>query len=106
MKKKSGLLLLLSWLAGLVGLILGLTLEPFWFARFGSLIVLFAVMSEYTLLHGELKILYDSLESNSTLREINDITPSRWHQKKVRLTHITLVAGTLIWGFGDLLIII
>ncbi|MDX1351456.1 MAG: hypothetical protein R3254_00490 [Thiomicrorhabdus sp.] len=104
MKKKSGLLLLLSWLAGLVGLVLGLTLEPLWFARFGSVVVLFAVMSEYSLLHGELKILYDSLEANVTIKEIDDITPSRWHQKKVHLTHITLITGTLIWGFGDLLL--
>jgi len=45
MQKKSGLLLLLAWLAGLVGLILGLVLEPLWFARFGSLVVLFSLMS-------------------------------------------------------------
>jgi len=104
MKKKSGLLLLISWLAGIIGLILGLTLEPIWFARFGSLIVLFAVMSEYSQLHSELKIIYDNLESHSTIKEIDDITPSSWHQKKAFLTHITLVIGTLIWGFGDLLI--
>lgn len=104
MKKKSGLLLLLSWLAGLIGLVLGLALEPMWFARFGSLVVLLAIMSEYTLIHNELKILYESLEHNTSIKEITDITPSRWHQKKVWLTHVTVVVGTLIWGFGDLLL--
>jgi len=104
MKKKSGLLLLLSWVAGGIGLILGLTIEPLWFARFGSLMVLLTAMSEYSLMHSELNILYEQLENNNTIREIDDIVPSRWHQKKVRLTHITLVLGTLIWGFGDLLL--
>lgn len=104
MKKKSGLLLLLSWIAGGIGLILGLFLEPMWFARFGSLIVLFAVMSEYTLLHNELRIIYDNLENNNSISKITDITPSRWHQKKMWLTHLTVILGTLIWGFGDLLI--
>jgi len=104
MKKKSGLLLLLSWVAGVVGLFLGLTIEPLWFARFGSLMVLLTAMSEYSLLHSELNILYEKLENNDTIEEITDIMPSRWHQKKVHLTHITLVLGTLIWGFGDLLI--
>lgn len=101
-KKKSGLLLLLAWLTGLLGLALGLLFEPVWFARFGSLIVLFSAMSEYTLLHGELNRLYSRLENAQ--EEVTDLTPSRWHQKKVWLTHITLIGGTLIWGFGDLLL--
>lgn len=104
MKKKSGLLLLLAWLSAAIGLILGLALEPLWFARFGSLVVLFAVMSEYTLLHNELRILYDNIENNQSISQIEDITPSRWHQKKMWLTHLTVILGTLIWGFGDLLL--
>lgn len=102
-KKKSGLLLLLAWLTGLLGLALGLLFEPIWFARFGSLIVLFSAMSEYSLLHNELNRLYSRLE-NTEDNEVPDLTPSRWHQKKVFLTHITLIVGTLIWGFGDLLL--
>lgn len=104
MKKKSGLLLLLAWLSAAIGLIVGLALEPLWFARFGSLVVLFAVMSEYTLLHNELRILYDNIENNQSISQIEDITPSRWHQKKMWLTHLTVILGTLIWGFGDLLL--
>ena len=103
MKKKSGLFLLLAWIAGGIGLILGLAFEPIWFARFGSLVVLFAVMSEYIMFHSELKIIYDNLENHKSIKEITDITPSRWHQKKMWLTHLTVILGTLIWGFGDLL---
>lgn len=104
MQHKSGLWILSAWAFGLIGLILGLLLEPMWFARFGSVIVLFAVMSEYSLLHGELNRLYMRLEKVDAGDDIPDLTPSKWHLKKVWLSHVTLVAGTLIWGFGDLLL--
>ncbi len=104
MQKKSGLLLILAWLSGLLGLLLGLVLEPLWFARFGSLVVLFSLMSEYTLLHSELNRLYAGLSKVDSEDDIPDLSPSKWHNKKVWLSHITIVVGTLIWGFGDLLI--
>ena len=43
----SGLCLLMSWLLGAAGFLLGLAIEPMWFARFGSLVVLFALMGEF-----------------------------------------------------------
>ena len=104
MKKKSALLLVLAWIMGVVGLILGVWLDPLWFARFGSLIVLFSAMSEYSLLHGELNRLYDRLEKVDADMDMPDLTPSKWHFKKVWVSHLTLVLGTLIWGFGDLLL--
>jgi len=104
MLRKSGLLILLAWASGLIGLILGVSLEPLWFARFGSVIVLFAVMSEYSLLHGELNRLYMRLETVDAEDDMPNLSPSKWHLKKVWLSHITLVVGTLIWGFGDLLL--
>lgn len=104
MRKKSGLLLLLAWAAGLVGLVLGIWLEPLWFARFGSLVVLFSVMSEYSLLHGELNVLYQRLEKVDADMDMPDLKPSKWHLKKVWMSHITIVIGTLIWGFGDLIL--
>jgi len=104
MQKKSGLLLVMAWVAGLVGLIMGIAFEPSWFARFGSLIVLFSVMSEYFLLHGELNILYQRLEKVMAEDDMPDLTPSKWHLKKVWVSHVTIIAGTVIWGFGDLLL--
>lgn len=104
MSKKSALFLLLAWSSGLIGLILGLTVETTWFARFGSLVVLFAMMSEYALLHKQLAILYDDLDSHRTINDIEVIKPSKWHRKKVWFSHITVILGTLIWGFGDLLL--
>ncbi len=104
-KKKSVLLLLIAWALGVLGLVLGLIFDPLWFARFGSLVVLFAAMSEYSLLHGELNRLYLRLEKVDADMDMPDLTPSKWHLKKVALSHITLIAGTLIWGFGDLLLL-
>lgn len=103
MQKKSGLLLVLAWLAGLLGLILGLVIEPLWFARFGSLVVLFSLISEYLLLHSELNILYARLSKIDSDDDIPDLSPSKWHIKKVWAAHFTVIAGTLIWGFGDLI---
>jgi hypothetical protein len=100
--KRSGVLLVTAWVMAGIGLLNGLLLEPIWFARFGSLVVLFAVMSEYALLHGELDTLYQRLEHVHAQDDMPDLTPSKWHRKKVWLTHLTVVGGTLIWGFGDL----
>jgi len=95
--------LLAAWVLGVVGLGLGLLVSPMMFARFGSLIVLFALIGEFALLKGELSRLYDSLSDDSDgLVHSKDFTPSRWHNKKGLLLHVTIVAGTIIWGFGDL----
>ncbi|WP_319381524.1 hypothetical protein [Thiomicrorhabdus sp.] len=103
MKKKNGLLLLLAWVMLGIGLILGFAWDGIWFARFGSLVVLFAVMSEYSLMHRELDVLYQRLEKVDVGDDIPDLAPSKWHRKKVWLSHLTVVLGTLIWGFGDLI---
>jgi hypothetical protein len=97
--------LLSSWLFGLIGLTLGFICKPEWFGRFGSLIVLFAVMSEYALLQFELSKLYQSLKgeggSECGNSGIPDLKPSTWHQQQALMSHITIVIGTIIWGFGD-----
>jgi hypothetical protein len=103
-QKKSGLLLILAWAAGLIGFVMGVIFEPMWFARFGSLVVLFSLVGEYALLHNELDRLYVSLEKVEDSGDIPDLSPSKWHHKKVWLSHLTVVFGTLIWGFGDLLL--
>jgi hypothetical protein len=99
------LCLLMSWLLGAIGFLLGLAIEPMWFARFGSLVVLFALMGEFSLLKGELSRLYVRLsDSDDGLVHSKDFMPSRWHNKKSLLLHLTIIAGTIVWGFGDLLL--
>lgn len=104
MQFKSSWLLIFSWMVGLIGLLLGLFVEPIWFARFGSLIVLLGAMSEYTLLHNELDVLYRRLDNLDVGDDIPDLSPSKWYKKKVLWSHFTVILGTLIWGFGDLLL--
>ena len=98
-----GIFLLISWLMGAIGFLLGLAITPGWFARFGSLVVLFSLIGEFSLLKGELSRLYDRLgNSDDGLVHSKDFTPSRWHAKKSILLHLSIVSGTVIWGFGDL----
>ena len=100
-----GLCLLMSWLLGAIGFLLGLAIEPMWFARFGSLVVLFALIGEFSMMRGELTRLYDRLsDSDDGLVHSSDFTPSRWHNKKILLLHLTAIIGTFIWGFGDLVL--
>ncbi|BCN93757.1 hypothetical protein THMIRHAM_15420 [Thiomicrorhabdus immobilis] len=102
MQKKSSLLLVSAWVVALIGFILGLAFEPHWFARFGSLVVLLSLMTEYILLHAELNRLYAGLAKVDSDTDIPDLSPSKWHKKKVWVAHFTVVLGTFIWGFGDL----
>ena len=94
----------MSWMPGADGFLPGLTVEPMWFARFGSLVVLFALMGEFSLLKGELSRLYGRLsDSDDGLVHSKDFTPSSWQNRKSILLHLTTIAATIIWGFGDLL---
>lgn len=101
--RRNSLWLLLAWLMAVIGFALGIFLDGMWFARFGSLVVLFGVMSEYSLLHNELHVLYQRLDKIGPDDPIPDLSPSKWHHKKVWLSHLTVILGTVIWGFGDLL---
>ena len=97
--------LISSWVFGSVGLLLGILYTPEWFGRFGSMIVLFAVMSEYSLLQLESCTLYKALKGQGAAEcgntGIPDLSPPPWHKTQVLMSHITVIVGTLIWGFGD-----
>jgi len=62
------------------------------------------VMSEYALIHQEFDTLYRRLDKVSADDNIPDLSPSKWHRKKVWFSHLTVILGTLIWGFGDLVL--
>ena len=101
--------ILFSWVVGAIGLMLGVCVSPEWFGRFGSLIVLFAVMSEYALLQSELNNLYAALKGQGAAEfgndtGIPDLSVSKWHRTQTLMSHSTIVVGTLIWGFGDIFI--
>ena len=95
------LYLMAAWLCAVIGLALGVFIEAGLFARMGSVVVLLALMSEFTLLKQELDTLYWHLQDNSGEQYQS---PSLWHRKKALVSHISVVIGTLIWGFGDMLL--
>ena len=100
-----GLCLLVSWSMIAIGLLVGIGVDASWFARFGSLVVLFALIGEFALLKSELLRLYARLSSSEDgLVHTKDYTPSRWQNKKSVLLHMTIIIGTIIWGFGDLVL--
>lgn len=96
----------LSSICIIIGLILGIQWEPIWFARFGALVVLFAVMAEYSLVQIEMANIYKNVEKYSGVWNDTpwDIKPSLKQTVTSRLAHTLVVFGTLIWGFGDWLL--
>jgi len=100
--------LVISWVLLAIGFGLGTKIDPMFFSRFGSIVVLLGIMSEYSLIKIELATLYKTLKGQGAAvagnRGISDLTPDNWHQKQALLAHITIVTGTLVWGFGDLFI--
>lgn len=93
--------LVLSFISLIFGLILGLVFDSMLFARMGSVVVLFGIMCEFSMLKLELALLYKKLENGT---ENQNLSPSLWHQNKSYMAHIMVVVGTLVWGFGDLIL--
>ena len=92
--------LLIAWFVGAIGLICGILLEPGWFSRFGALIVFFGAAAEYELLQLD----FDWLRQGLTADRGVDARPSVWQTRKQWMAHITVGSGTVIWGFGDLVL--
>ena len=88
-----------------IGLYFGWHTKPEWFSRFGSLVVLFGVITEYQV--GRLpfqrpvkKLSFAAPSEEPTVKKkpmINDFSVAM-------CGHILAIGGTLIWGFGDVFI--
>lgn len=81
-----------------------LTSDGSWFARSGSLMVLLAAVAEYW----NFGITQKLNEKAAEATKYYNSTPEKWRvPRKRKFVHsvvvFTLVAGTLIWGYGDLL---
>ena len=76
-----------------------------WFARSGSVIVLLAVIVEYRISSH----IYEDIQRAQLIQsKVNMSVPMKGKptnkRKKISIAaHITLILGTLIWGYGDLL---
>lgn len=101
-------MILTAWAFGIVGFLCGYNFDPNLFSRFGSVIVLLAIVAEYSLFKSELDGLYRRLEGQGAAvcgnAGIQNLKPTSWHKRQSLFAHITIVVGTFIWGFGDLII--
>lgn len=97
--------LLVAYVACLGSAIVSLrTGDGSWFARSGSLMVLLAAVAEYWNFGVTQKLNERAVEAT----KYYNATPEKWRvPTKRRFVHgalvFTLIAGTLIWGYGDLL---
>lgn len=98
-------MILFSFVSVLVGLFLGLSDDPKWFGNFGALVVMFGVASEYSLLKHELRALYVALESQGAAVAGNDgipdLRPRKLQSSLALASHVVIVLGTIVWGFGE-----
>lgn len=79
--------------------------EPHWFSRSGSIMVLLAAIIEYQNFKIQQKINEKATEGSGAVGGgVGIITQPKSRQLVSGITHFTLIFGTLIWGYGDLLI--
>ena len=97
-----------AWLVSAFSLYYGSINGFHWFARSGSLMVLFSIMAEYVLITEKQNYIYTfvtkgQMQTEQSLRPKGNFNPSKAHSIKEKFTHISVVIGTFIWGYGDLL---
>ncbi len=68
--------------------------------------VLFSVVAEFLLLDGRDEYLNQKLNKTKEPNKqpsLNNIHPSQTHKFLEIISHVSVVIGTVIWGYGDLL---
>tara|TARA_R110002050_G_scaffold85091_3_gene181605 strand:+ start:5285 stop:5644 length:360 start_codon:yes stop_codon:yes gene_type:complete len=102
---KPFLFLISAWLIVFVSFYFETIVGSSLFSRSGSLMVLFAVIANHSLLKGRDEYHHNQLQAYSRGTRVNleEIHPSKKHQYLETFAHINIVLGTVIWGYGDLL---
>lgn len=100
------LFLISSWLIVFISFYFETIAGRSLFSRSGSLMVLFAVIANHNLSKGRDEYHHSQLKAYSRGEKINfkEIHPSKQHQYLETFTHINIVLGTFIWGYGDLFV--
>jgi energy-coupling factor transporter transmembrane protein EcfT len=103
--RKPIVFLIIAWLIVLISFYLEAIWGSLLFSRSGSLMVLFAFIAEYYLLRTRDKYHGNQLKTFSRGNQVNfeEVHPSKSHQYLEKVSHITVIIGTVIWGYGDLL---
>ena len=100
--------LILAWAVVFVSLSAEIEFGGNWLARSGSLMVLFSVMANYVLLQDRDAYHSEKLKQHGAGDQPVDfskIHPSRVHQYLESTSQISVVIGTVIWGYGDLFLV-
>jgi hypothetical protein len=98
--------LILAWASIAVSFFLEANYGGNWFMRSGSLMVLFSIVAEFLLLDGRDEYLNQRLSERkepNQQKSLDSFHPSQMHKLFEIISHISVVIGTVIWGYGDLL---
>jgi hypothetical protein len=98
-------LITMAWLFTMCSLYLEYLYGQNLFSRSGAMMVLFSMIAEYNLLAVRDNYHNEKLQLLSKGEKINfkKIHPKKSHQYLETIAHITVITGTIIWGYGDLL---
>lgn len=106
--KKPIVCLILAWAVVIASLLAEMKFGGNWLSRSGSMMVLLSVMSNYILLQDRDTYHSEKLQEYESAGQVVDfskIHPSRAHQYLEFMSQISVIIGTVIWGYGDLFIL-
>ncbi len=95
-----------AWVFSLISLSLDITLTRSLFSRSGSMLVLVAIIISYQLMATRNTYHNQQLDKYKAGNDVNFARqhPTIFHQKLEIIAQFTAVIGTVIWGYGDLII--
>ncbi len=95
-----------AWVFSLLSLAFDLRSTSGLFSRSGSMLVLVAIIISYQLMTSRNAYHNQQLDKYKAGSEVNFSRqhPSTYHQKLEINAQFTAVIGTIIWGYGDLVI--
>jgi hypothetical protein len=97
----------ISWLLSALSLYFSLKTGKDWFPRSGSVMCLFGAAGAFRLINSHNKALFLALTEHviTAERELAlGLAPSKHYQRGSYFAYLTGIVGTLIWGYGDLMI--
>jgi len=99
--------MVISWLFGALSLYFSLKTGKDWFPRSGSIMCLFGAAGAFRLVNSHNKVLFLALKEHLITAERDlalGLEPSKGYQCGSYFAYLTGIVGTLIWGYGDLMI--
>jgi hypothetical protein len=96
-----------SWLFSALSRYFSLKTGKDWFPRSGSVMCLFGAAGAFRLINSYNKALFLPLTEHVITAEREpalELAPSKRYQRGSYFAYLTGIVGTLIWGYGDLMI--